>query len=213
MLAQRLVGAHDVHELDRQVVLAPPSGALHPDRRAHLGRRHRQHREDHPVRPGVLRVEPELRAILVADGLDYPVRALGSKLHLARLLLVRRLLPLSRDREPVPLHVRLALRAAPAVLLRLSNLHDASQPVRRVLLLERVHQLALHLIGALEVVDRLVTEDDRTREADTPQGLEHVVKEGEVVHWLGELDVAKMAGALRLVHTARAALPLPVNGA
>ena len=66
-LAERRVGANDLGELVRQVVLAAHRTAVDRDRRAHGRRRHRQDGQDHPRRVRLGRRQSHRDEVLVRD--------------------------------------------------------------------------------------------------------------------------------------------------
>mmetsp|Transcript_600 Transcript_600/g.1255 ORF Transcript_600/g.1255 Transcript_600/m.1255 type:complete len:250 (+) Transcript_600:3920-4669(+) len=69
LVAEGVVGLDDVAELEGDVVLAARPPVRH-DRRPHVRRRHRHHRDHHPVRAGEAGVEAEVLAVLVRNALQ-----------------------------------------------------------------------------------------------------------------------------------------------
>jgi hypothetical protein len=125
---------------------------------------------------------------------------------------VGRLGELGLNHKPVPFEVGLWGGARPAGLLRAANIHDRTQPLHRALLpCSGNHTLAV--LGALPIFGWLITKDLRAREAHTPKELDCRVQEGDVVHGLDKLQVAKVARALLLVHAAGATWDEAVDGA
>ena len=210
-LTQRLVGADNVLELDGEIVLAACVRRVHLDGRAHVRRGNGDDGEHHPVGPRVVRVEAQTLRVLVADALENRVRTLWVHVDFP-LVLVRRLLELRCDHQPVTLEVGLRSRARPALSLRLRKVHHCAQPLRRILLASRNGE-ALRVVAQLAVRGLFVAEDRRAREADATQCLEGGVDEGDVVHWLGELEVAKVARALLRVHAAGRAVDRAIDRA
>eukprot|EP00958_Prasinococcus_capsulatus_P026051 scaffold4543_cov350-Prasinococcus_capsulatus_cf.AAC.1 len=215
LLPQPVVGAHDLRQLVRQVVLGA-RGGVHHDARADRGRRHGQHREHHPVGARVARVEPQHAAVLVADLLEDLVHARRAQLLLALHLV----------------HGVQLLLAVPALAARGLELRDELHAVlQRDLGLPhaggRAHRDArAHLRharqplrGLLDAPDlqeaRVVARQQQLRgaEAHRAQDLQHGLDEARVEHRLRQLDVPKVPGAVEGVGRVRGALEHAVHRA
>ena len=79
VLLEALVDADDVHQLMGEVVLAPLTG-LQGNGGSHSNRRHRQHGQNHPFRPGSGRIHAHDLDIVVRDLLEPVANIRGGEL-------------------------------------------------------------------------------------------------------------------------------------
>ncbi len=79
VLLETLVDANDIHQLMREIVLAPLTG-LQRDGGSHGDRRHRQHSQNHPFRPGSGRIHAHDLDVVVRDLLEPVANIRGGEL-------------------------------------------------------------------------------------------------------------------------------------
>mmetsp|Transcript_10215 Transcript_10215/g.27885 ORF Transcript_10215/g.27885 Transcript_10215/m.27885 type:complete len:245 (-) Transcript_10215:732-1466(-) len=82
LLLQPDIGLDNLAQLMRQVVLRPRAG-IHRHAGPHRRRRHRKHREDHPLWPRMRRIESERHAVFVTDPPQDPQSLLRRQLLLS----------------------------------------------------------------------------------------------------------------------------------
>ena len=135
LLAQVGVRADNLSQFVRQVILAA-ARIVDTHTWPHIGRRHRQDSEHHPVRARVRGVQTQGSAVLIADSLEDGVHLLSREHRLAlrrrrQVLILVAALPvpvLRRYLAAVQPERRLRLASLWTEVLRLGRIHEAPKP-------------------------------------------------------------------------------------
>mmetsp|Transcript_26622 Transcript_26622/g.66902 ORF Transcript_26622/g.66902 Transcript_26622/m.66902 type:complete len:605 (+) Transcript_26622:2725-4539(+) len=197
VLAKRLIGLHDVGELVCEIILSAQQ-AVHHDGRPSRTRRHRQHRQDHPVGTCPLWIEAKQTTVIVTDATQPLVHLLGSEhttlLHSA----VVHLRKLADDAHTVLDDLGLDTTTATFALdsvLGLSWITDVLGTTHSKHRFETMFR-TLDLESSLKSMISRVTTQFRAVEANATKNCNHIRNEANMIHGFGQLNVTKVTWTL-----------------